>query len=208
MESAKKKFEAEREKILSELPFSIKAMFGTIGFAAAEPDDDDDDDEEGGGGGGGDAPLVMLPVLILSQYDVPPKPVRDVYWFDLFSKCKRTKCLNKLAYLVYHYGADDPDDCYSFIEHEDFVSYEVGCEQGFNILEPELERKVQSGVELTEKEAMRVRGLQELQEDVPKEPSERKRGNAGFKERHELLVATSSSARGSTKKPPAKRQKK
>jgi hypothetical protein len=206
MESAKKKFEAEREKILSELPSSIKAMFGTIGFAAAEPDDDDDDDDEEEGGGGGDAPLVMLPVLILSPYDVPPKPVRDVYWFDLFSKCKRSKSLNKLAYLVYHYGADDPDDCYSFIEHEDFVSYEAGCAQSLHVLEPELERKVQSGVELTEKEAMRVRGLQELQEDVPKEPSERKRGNAGFKERHELLEATS--ARGSTKKPPAKRQKK
>ena len=185
MESAKRKFEAEREKILSELPESVKAMFGTIGFAAAEFDENE-----------------IIPVLVMSPYDVPPKPVRDVYWFDLFSKCKRSKSLEKLAYLVYHYGADDPDDCYSFIEQEDFISYEDGCKQGYDVLSSELELKVKEGAELTEAEALRVRGLQELHEDVPKEMNERKRGNEGFKERHELLESSK------LKKPPAKRQKK
>ena len=69
MESAKSSFEAEKKQILADLPESIKSMFGTIGFAAAEFDEND-----------------KVPVLIMSPYDVPPKPVRDVYWFDQYSK--------------------------------------------------------------------------------------------------------------------------
>jgi hypothetical protein len=190
MESAKSRFEDERKQILSELPESIKAMFGTIGFAAAEFDENE-----------------IIPVLVMSPYDVPPKPVRDVYWFDLFSKLKRTKSLDNLAYLVYHYGADDPDDCYSFIEQDDFISYEDGVKMGYNLLSSELVEKVRDGVELTEEEALKVRGINELNEDVLKEPSMRKRGNEGFKERHELLDKPIISKKAS-KQPPAKRQKK
>lgn len=190
MDSAKSRFEAERKQILSELPDSIKAMFGTIGFAAAEFDEND-----------------VVPVLIMSPYDVPPKPVRDVYWFDQFSKAKRSKSLDKLAYLVYHYGADDPDDCYSFIEQEDFISYDDGVRMGYNLLSSELDQKVKDSLELTEEEALKVRGLAELNEDVVKEPSQRKRGNEGFKERHELLDVLPVAGKD-TKQPPAKRQKK
>jgi hypothetical protein len=188
METAKSKFEAERKQILADLPESITSMFGTIGFVAAEFDEND-----------------IVPVLIMSPYDVPPKPVRDVYWFDQYSKAKRSKALHKLAYLVYHYGADDPDDCYSFIEQEDFITYEDGVRLGYDQLSAELEQKVKDGVELTEEESLRVRGLNELKEDVVKDPSLRKRGNAGFKERHEQAVKTSSTAK---EQPSAKRQKK
>jgi hypothetical protein len=141
----------------------------------------------------------------MSPYDVPPKPVRDVYWYDQYSKAKRTKTLEELPYLVYHYGADDPDDCYSFIDHSDFISYEDGVRMGYNLLSAELEQKVNDAVELTEEEALRVRGLNELNEDVVKDPSSRKRGNAGFKERHEQQVAKSTAT---VKEPTAKRQKK
>lgn len=181
MESAKKKFEAERKQILEELPESIKDSFGLIGFAPGEFDETE-----------------IIPVLVVSPYDVPPKPVRDVYWFDMFSKAKRSKNLKKLAYLVYHYGADDPDDCYSFIEHDEFISYEDGKEKGYDILPADLATKVAEGVEMTPEEDMRVRGLRELEEDVPKEQSERKRG-VDFKERHDQIAL---------KAPPAKRQKK
>ena len=187
METAKSKFEAERKQILSDLPDSIKSMFGTIGFAAAEFDENE-----------------IVPVLVMSPYDVPPKPVRDVYWFDQYSKAKRSKSLDKLAYLVYHYGADDPDDCYSFIEQEDFISYEDGVRLGYDQLSAELEQKVKENAELTDEEALRVRGLNELNEDVPKDPSLRKRGNEGFKERHEQNEKASTSAQ----QPSAKRQKK
>lgn len=198
MEEAKKKFEKEREKILSEIPTSIKDMFGQIGFTAAEPNDDSDQDDDG------HSLPEIIPILILSPYDVPPKPVRDVYWFDMFAKNKRTKKLEELPHLVFHYGADDPDDCYSFIEHEDFIHYETGRERGFDNLPDHIAQKVSQGVELTEEEQIRVRGLKEMKEDLEKEPLDRKRGNAGFKERHEMLVAK----KKSSKEPAAKRQKK
>jgi hypothetical protein len=83
MEEAKRKFEKERKKILSEIPANVKAMFGQIGFAIWEEYEE------------------MLPIWVLNPCDVPPKPVRDVYWFDMFSKAKRSKKLAKMSYLVY-----------------------------------------------------------------------------------------------------------
>lgn len=191
-DSDKEKFEKEREKILSELPESVKKMFGTIGFCRAEPDDDSDA-EDAKENKGDD----FVPCLIVSPYEVPPRPVRDVYWYDMFSTSKRKKALEKLDYLVFHYGSDDPLDCYSFIPQDEFKSYETGLAEGYDKLPESIQKKVDAGQELTEDEQMRVRGLEQMKEDAAKEPSERKRGNWQFKERHE-----------ETKKPPAKRQKK
>ena len=183
-QAARKAFEKEREKILKDLPQSIKDMFGTVGFA---PDDEDDENAD-----------VVRPILVMNPYDVPPKPVRDVYWFDLYSKAKRTKKLGKLAYLVYHYGADDPDDCYSFLEHDEFISYEDGRAKGYDVLPTHLQSKLDAGETLTEDEQTKVRGIQELTEDAPKPPSERRRGIL-FEERWEKLV---------TEPPVNKKQKK
>jgi len=180
-QAAKKAFEQEREKILKDLPQPIKDMFGSIGFA---PHEDEESDE-------------IVPVLVMNPYHVPPKPVRDVYWFDLYSKSKRTKKLSNLPYLVYHYGADDPDDCYSFLEHDEFISYEDGRAKGYDVLPVPLQAKLDAGGELTEEEQLKVRGIQELNEDVPKSPSERRRG-FDFVERWEKLAD----------EPAAKKQKK
>lgn len=177
MQDAKNKFEKEREQTLKALPDSVKQMFGQIGFVSS-------DDEE-----------IALPVLIVSPYQVPPKPVRDIYWYDYFSKAKRAKKLSELAYLVYHYGHNDPDDYYSFVEQSDFVSYEQGLERGYHILPDGLAGKEN----LTEEEEIRVRGIAEMEEDVAKEPEERMRGAVGFQERHEQMKEAP---------PAAKRQKK
>jgi len=179
MNAEKKKFEKEREKTLAELPDSVKAMFNQIGFAPAEHDESE-----------------LVPVLILSPYDVPPKPVRDVYWYDLFGKAKRSKEVDKLPYLVYHYGQNDPDDCYSFVEQDEFISYEEGKEKGYDVMPEALAAKVKEGSALTEEEEILVRGLKEMAEDVLKEPAERKRGTTDFQERYEKL-----------KEPPAKKRK-
>jgi hypothetical protein len=184
MEDAKKSFEQGREKQLKELPDNIKQMFGQIGFALSEYDEES----------------AIVPVLVLSPYDVPPKPFRDIYWFDLFSKVKRSKKLSELAYLVYHYGADI-DDCYSFVEQEDFESYESGKSKGYDIIPVELQQKLDAGKELTEEELAKVRGIQEMEEDIAKDPAERKRGYLDFKERHEEVL-------DDKKQPPKKRQKK
>lgn len=174
-DEARKAFEKEREKILKDLPDSIKKMFGAIAFGPSAFDEDE-----------------IVPVLIMNPYHVPPKPVRDVYWFDLYSKTKRSKKLPHLAYLVYHYGADDPDDCYTFIEHKDLISYEDGVAQGYDRLSAEIQTKINDAAtsgtcpDLTPEEQMKVRGLEELQEDLAKPPHERRRG-VDFLERWQVL---------------------
>jgi hypothetical protein len=169
MEDAKMKFEKEREKVLSEIPATVKAMFGQIGFSTS--------DETG----------ELVPLLVLNPYDVPPKPVRDVYWFDMFSKNKRSKKLKKMSYLVYWYGSVDPDDCYSFIEQMDFISYENGEKRDLGILPKSIQDKIDENLPLSEEEEWQVRAIKEMEEDLPKAPEERRRGNIGFKERHEML---------------------
>ena len=187
--SEQARFEKEREKTLKELPDSIKQMFGQIGFYRQLPDDDSDNSDDATNNH--NVVPILVPVLIMNPYDVPPKPVRDIYWFDFFSRAKRSKSLDKLAYLVYHYGSDDPDDCYSFVQQEDFIPYEDGKENGCNKLPEGLESKPNK----TQREKIRVRGIQEMEQDLEKDPGERKRGVTGFLERHE------------TKMPPTRKRK-
>jgi hypothetical protein len=173
MEDAKIKFEKERETTLKSLPDSVKSMFGHIGFAILDEED-----------------ALQVPVLILNPYHVPPKPVRDIYWFDLFMGKKRKKGgLIKLAYLVYHYGSNDPDDCYSFVEQDEFTSYEAGCEAGYHVLPSHVQAKLDAGQPLEESDEHLVRSWSEMQEDAAKQPEDRRRGVA-FQERYELLAPT------------------
>uniref|UniRef100_A0A7S1Y731 Uncharacterized protein n=1 Tax=Grammatophora oceanica TaxID=210454 RepID=A0A7S1Y731_9STRA len=193
--SEEEKFEKERKTILKSLPKHIKDMFGIMGFCKAEEDDDDSDDDQAAKQASTTPEFV--PCLVLSPYDVPPRPVRDVYWHNLYMDKKRKKKLASLEYLVYHYGANDPDDCYSFIAHEDFTTYDDGISKGYGKLPAVLQSKVDNATSLTEQEQQRVRGIEEMVEDAAKEPADRKRGNYPFLERHEEKKA-----------PPAKRQKK
>ena len=187
--AAKASFEKERETVLASLPDNIKDMFGIMGFCKVDQDDDEEEDK----------PDEYVPCLVLNPYEVPPRPVRDVYWWDCYATRKRKKELGKLEYLVYHYGIDDPTDCYSFIQQDDFVTYDEGLAEGYDKLPAAIQSKIDAGDELTEEEEQRVRGIKEMREDALKEKEERKRGNWIFKERHELLEA---------KEPPKKRQKK
>lgn len=184
MSSAKEKFEAERAGVLKDLPDSIKSMFGTIGFCKVDAIDDSDDDEETISNKK-TAAEEYVPCLIVSPFDVPPRPVRDVYWFDLFSKGKRTKTLDKMDYLIYHYGSEDPTDCYSFISQDQFKSHEDGVRDGDHVVPARIQSKIDAGQALSEEEEERVRGLKEMEEDLLKPPDERKRGDLDFKERHE-----------------------
>ena len=203
MEEAKAKFEKERETVLKSLPEALKNMFNVMGFCKAEVDEDEENANQNAGDD-------YVPVLILSPYSVPPRPVRDVYWFDLYSKNKRTKKLDEMEYLVYHYGSEDPTDCYSFISQEEFKSYDTGLAEGYDKLPAHIQKKVDAGEELTEEEEQRVRGLEEMKEDALKPADERKRGNWQFKERYESLASNGTkTAKRKTpaKGPAAKRQK-
>jgi hypothetical protein len=178
-------FEKDKQGILKSLPDNIKDMFNVIGFSRVEHEDNDSDNEGGGENGGG-VEDDYVPCLILSPFDVPPRPVRDVYWNSLYMTAKKKKKLQELEYLAYQYGADDPEDCYLFVAHDDFLSYEDGCEAGYDQLPTHIQDKVNAGIELTVEEAIRVRGLQEMKEDIKKQPQDRARGNHTFQERHEV----------------------
>jgi hypothetical protein len=64
-EIAQKKFEEERDAVLASIPESYRALFGQIGFYPWSKS--------------------LLPVLIVSPYDVPPSPVRK-QWLEMFNK--------------------------------------------------------------------------------------------------------------------------
>ena len=136
---------------------------------------------------------------VFSFLYVPCCRAKHGFFSFRFTAEKRKKELKKLEYLVYHYGIDDPTDCYSFIQQDAFVSYDDGIAEGYGELPAAIQAKVDAGDELTEEEEQRVRGIKEMKEDALKEKGERKRGNWQFKERHELLEA---------KEPAKKRQKK
>jgi hypothetical protein len=64
-EIAQKKFEEERDAVLASIPESYRALFGQIGFYPWSKS--------------------LLPVLIVSPFDVPPSPVRK-QWLEMFNK--------------------------------------------------------------------------------------------------------------------------
>lgn len=196
-------FEKDKEMILKSLPDNIKDVFNVIGFSRVEHEEDDDDAGGGGPGGGGAGAGGVeeyVPCLILSPFDVPPRPVRDVYWNSLYMTAKKKKKLQELEYLAYQYGANDPEDCYHFIAHEDFVSYEAGVKAGYDKLPSMIQEKLDAGVEMTPEEEIRVRGLIEIKEDAMKEPQDRARGNHTFQERHEVASCAAAPAAPASKK--------
>ena len=218
MSSAKEKFEKEREKTLSEIPDEMKAQFGEIMFAPAEEDDDDDESDNNNNNNNNPttttpSPMMYKPVLILNPYDIPPRPYRDVYWWDMFSDAKKKK--TDLQHVVYHYG-HDVADCYSFVALNELISYEAALQQGWTELPAALQHKLDSaGISvasaasaatgttttlLTEDEQELVRGFQEMMEDLLKAPADRKRGIVDFQERHEVSTAATAAATGANKK--------
>jgi hypothetical protein len=212
MSEEQEEFEKDKQGILKSLPDSIKDMFNVIGFSRVERDEDDEDAAPAPPAAGGVVVDDYVPCLILSPFDVPPRPVRDVYWNSLYMTAKKQKKLPELEYLAYAYGADDPEDCYLFIAHDDFISYEDGCQAGYDQLPSSIQEKVDAGAVLTAEEEIRVRGLREMKEDVLKEPQDRARGNHTFQERHEVSAAKEAAALANTSNvkeaPPASKKRK
>ena len=195
-DEAKAKFEKERSDVLKALPDELKDSFGMIGFCPGEEDDEESSTKP--------QQPYMQPILIVSPYDVAPKPIRDIYWMDAFSKAKRSKAkLKKLPYLVYVYGSDDPGDCYNFLQHEDFVPLEEGQKKGLDVLPKAVAEKPES--ERTESENKLARALEEMKADLSKAKEDRKRGGP-FLERHEKLLTKEDESKQSSP-PPAKKQK-
>lgn len=67
---AKMAFEKEKAEIMTVIPLEHKGMFGQIGFAKMNK--------------------TMIPVLVLSPYDVPPKLRKQ--WIDMFHNVSMKVC--------------------------------------------------------------------------------------------------------------------
>lgn len=175
-------FEAAREKILSDLPAALKDKFGEIGFFLVEHEDDSEDDEAPKAA---DLPNYYQPVLIVNPFEVPPKPVRDIYWMEIFKKGKRSKAkMATLDYLVYVYGSDDAGDCYNFVSHEDFITLEDAKAQNIDVVPAELEGK--DAKDLSEVEIKLLAGHKEMKADLAKDPKDRNpQSKFPFLERYE-----------------------
>jgi len=205
---AKEKFEKERGETLTSLPEEITKWFGVIGFSPGEDDDDDgddDDDDDDDPTKKKAAVKFYQPILLVSPYDVPPKPVRDIYWMDTYTKAKRSKAkLKKLDYLAYVYGSDDPDDCYNFVPQHEFVSLEEGIQRGYD----RVPSASSSSLLSTDTQQRLRRGLQELHDDADKTPNERRIKHTTdhpFLERH--AKKKKKKEEGASSSPPTKKQR-
>lgn len=86
---AKKEFEKSREEILKKIPKKYSNMFGSIGFTKWNKG-------------------TIIPVLILSPYEVPPGAVRQM-WMDMFAKVRFSLHLSisnqiKIFHLNFFFG--------------------------------------------------------------------------------------------------------
>jgi hypothetical protein len=98
------------------------------------------------------------------------------------SQKKEKGDLSQLSYLIYWYGADQDSPMYGFVAPRTFIPYEVekAKTKSAHKLPERIRTKVeQSGGDasvLSAKDLALFRGYQEMEEDLQKEPSERKRG--------------------------------
>ena len=92
-----------------------------------------------------------------------------------------------MSYLVYWYGQQRPGDYYSFVQQKQFISYEAGFREGYHKIPSTIQKKIDDEWQLTKMEEIRVRRIEEMQEDLDRPPSDRKRGVVVFPEGYELL---------------------
>mmetsp|Transcript_19636 Transcript_19636/g.48279 ORF Transcript_19636/g.48279 Transcript_19636/m.48279 type:complete len:822 (-) Transcript_19636:25-2490(-) len=191
----KEDFEKTKQEVLDSLPEEVTSKFGQQFFSKWGKS--------------------CLPLLVLSPYNVPPGPVRDM-WFTMYDKVKKQDRLASASNLVYWYGAyDDPANAYSFVIKTKLIPYATGIKKGHNKLPNPLQKKLDAGKKLGGQEKMLVQGLEEMEEDKDKEPNERHgRMNQAFLEDwefagEELIVQEQEEEKPKPKpKPKAKKTKK
>ncbi|KAL7566711.1 hypothetical protein ACA910_017767 [Epithemia clementina (nom. ined.)] len=167
IQDAKDEFEDEKATILATVPSTIQAMFRQIGFAKWNKN--------------------FLPALILSPYDVPPGPARSI-WMDMYRKMQEnSRPLDKMSYLVFWYGEEKPSDYYSLIPNSNFTPYEKATTKMLQYAR-KAELRAEQKKPLSHDDKQRLRGMQQLKEDLEKKPEDRRRGDVVFQEGYELLT--------------------
>jgi hypothetical protein len=97
-----------------------------------------------------------------------------------------------MIYLIYWYGSRSDSEYYGFVSRSNMVSYREEADKGplgIHALLSRIRQKVESGDtdKLLPKEEDILRTYQEMEEDLRKEPADRKRGVMSFQEGYEML---------------------
>ena len=90
--------------------------------------------------------------------------------------------------LIYWYGTTNPEQYYGFISQKEFVPYENGRHGSHFKSFQAAKVKMEKGKKLTKREKDTISALKEMEEDLAKDPSERKRGVADFVEGYDMLT--------------------
>ena len=167
----KQDFEKERDEILEAIPDDYKAMLGQIGFAKWSKN--------------------LVPVLILSPFDLPPGvgSVRE-QWMHMYEKLSSQGRLANLSYVIYFYGSATTASPYSFIQQTKFIPYEkekAKTKKSVYQLPAKLQKKIEAGAKISGSDAYLVTAYEEMEEDLQKPAEDRKRGITGFKECYDVL---------------------
>jgi hypothetical protein len=97
-----------------------------------------------------------------------------------------------MAYLVYWYGSKERKDFYSFVPQPKFIAHDdtksLKKLQITTTMSRKLRAKQEAGTPLTLAEEEMARTFREYEEDLLKEPEDRKRGDVVFPEEWELLT--------------------
>jgi hypothetical protein len=97
-----------------------------------------------------------------------------------------------MTYLVYWYGSKERKDFYSFVPQPNFIAHDdtksLKKLKITTTMPPKVRKKLDAGTELTLAEEEVVRTFREYEEDLQKEPEDRKRGDVVFPEEWELLT--------------------
>ena len=95
--------------------------------------------------------------------------------------------LEKMPYLVFWYGEINPKDFYSIIPQSNFIPYEKAPSKMLNYA-TKAEAKRDKGVKLATEDKQKIRAMEQLQEDLKKDPGERRQGDITFQEGYQMLT--------------------
>ena len=92
------------------------------------------------------------------------------------------------TWLVYWYGTTKPNEYYSLLPSKSIIPYEKAKSKGMHQLPKAIKKKFDGNKKLSKLESDVVRGYQEMEEDLLKEPSQRRRGVMEWTEQYEMLT--------------------
>jgi hypothetical protein len=78
-----------------------------------------------------------------------------------------------MSYLVYWYGQENMSNAYSFCAKAQIMTYEDGVKKKHDKLPPNVQKKVDAGRKLTKAEKELVKGYEEMEADLLRQPEER-----------------------------------